>query len=212
MQNPPPELSLSKSLDLPRAIEDLAAPAYVMDKDGRFRWVNDAYIDLLGDRRGELFVDVVAPEHRSLARTNFARKVVGKTTHIFDLRVLDHEGNSITLKITSSPLRRDGKVVGIFGIGVPIERSNAQATELFDELTPRQREVLRLLSEGLETQDIAERLGIAEETARNHIRALLRTTGAHSRLEAVLMGMRLGLLEPQLGPANHDGPATPAGE
>jgi PAS domain S-box-containing protein len=212
MQNPPPELSLSKSLDLPRAIEDLAAPAYVMDKDGRFRWVNDAYIDLLGDRRGELFVDVVAPEHRSLARTNFARKVVGKTTHIFDLRVLDHEGNSITLKITSSPLRRDGKVVGIFGIGVPIERSSGQATELFDELTPRQREVLRLLSEGLETQDIAERLGIAEETARNHIRALLRTTGAHSRLEAVLMGMRLGLLEPQLGPANHDGPATPAGE
>jgi PAS domain S-box-containing protein len=212
MKTQPPDLSLSTTLDLPGAIEDLAAPAYVIDRDGCFRWVNDAYIDMLGDRRGQPFVDGVAPEHRALARTNFARKVVGKTTRIFDLRVLDHEGNSVTLRITSSPLRRDGKVVGVFGIGVPIERSSSQALELFDELTPRQREVLRLLSEGLETQDIAERLGIADETARNHIRALLRTTGAHSRLEAVVMGMRLGLLEPQIAPPDDDGPAPAAGE
>ena len=212
MKTQPPELSLSKTLDLPGAIEDLAAPAYVIDRDGCFRWVNDAYIDMLGDRRGQPFVDSVAPEHRALARTNFARKVVGKTTRIFVLRVLDHDGNSVTLRITSSPLRRDGKVVGIFGIGVPIERSSPQALELFDELTPRQREVLRLLSEGLETQEIAERLGIADETARNHIRALLRTTGAHSRLEAVVMGMRLGLLEPQIAPPDDNGPAPAAGE
>jgi PAS domain S-box-containing protein len=179
-------------------MEDLAAPAYVIDREGRFRWVNDAYIELFGDRRGERYDDYVAPEHRALARTNFARKVVGKTTRIFDLRVLDRSGNAVTLRITSAPLRRGGKVVGVFGIGVPIERGKAPDAEAFEELTPRQREVLRLLSEGLETQDIAERLGIAEETARNHIRALLRATGAHSRLEAVLMGMRLGLLDPQL--------------
>jgi PAS domain S-box-containing protein len=193
----PQELSLSDTLDLPQAIEDLAAPAYVIDREGRFRWVNDAYIELFGDRRGERYDDYVASEHRALARTNFARKVVGKTTRIFDLRVIDLSGNGVTLRITSAPLRRGGKVVGVFGIGIPIERSGAPDAEAFDELTPRQREVLRLLSEGLETQDIAERLGIAEETARNHIRALLRVTGAHSRLEAVLMGMRLGLIQPQ---------------
>ena len=193
----PSELSLSDTLDLPQAMEDLPAPAYVIDREGRFRWVNDAYVELLGDRRGERYDDHVAPEHRALARTNFARKVVGKTTRIFDLRVLDQNGNGVTLRITSAPLRRAGKVVGIIGIGIPLERSTAPDAEAFDELTPRQREVLRLLSEGLETQDIARRLGIADETARNHIRALLRATGAHSRLEAVLMGMRLGLIEPQ---------------
>jgi PAS domain S-box-containing protein len=194
----PQELSLSDTVDLPQAMEDLPAPAYVIDREGRFRWVNDAYIELFGDRRGERYDDYVAPEHRALARTNFARKVVGKTTRIFDLRVLDRSGNGVTLRITSAPLRRGGTVVGIFGIGIPIERSSAPDAQAFDELTPRQREVLRLLSEGLETQDIARRLGIADETARNHIRALLRVTGAHSRLEAVLMGMRLGLLDPQL--------------
>jgi PAS domain S-box-containing protein len=194
----PQELSLGDTVDLPQAMEDLPAPAYVIDREGRFRWVNDAYIELFGDRRGERYDDYVAPEHRALARTNFARKVVGKTTRIFDLRVLDRSGNGVTLRITSAPLRRGGTVVGIFGIGIPIERSSAPDAQAFDELTPRQREVLRLLSEGLETQDIARRLGIADETARNHIRALLRVTGAHSRLEAVLMGMRLGLLDPQL--------------
>jgi DNA-binding NarL/FixJ family response regulator len=59
----------------------------------------------------------------------------------------------------------------------------------------RTGEVLRLLGDGLETPEIATRLGgIAEETARNHIRVLLPALGAHSRLEAVLMGLRAGVI------------------
>jgi PAS domain S-box-containing protein len=191
-------------------MEDLAAPAYVIDRDGRFRWVNDAYIELFGDRRGQPFVDAVAPEHRALARMNFARKVVGKTTRIFDLRVLDQSGDSVTLRITSAPLRRAGKVVGVFGIGIPVEREPASDGRSFADLTPRQQEVLRLLSEGLETHDIAKRLGIADETARNHIRALLRATGAHSRLEAVVMGMRMGVLDPHLAQPDQQASEAPA--
>lgn len=178
-------------------MEDLAAPAYVIDRDGRFRWVNRAHVELFGDIRGHPFVDHVAPEHRQLARTNFARKVVGKTTTIFDLQVLDRTGSRMTLRITSAPLRQAGKVVGIFGIGVPVAQSSAPASSILEDLTPRQQEVLRLLAEGLETQGIARRLGVAEETARNHIRALLRATGAHSRLEVVLLAQRLGGLEPR---------------
>jgi len=63
------------------------------------------------------------------------------------------------------------------------------------ELTPRQAEVLRLLGEGLSTEAIASRLGIAVETARNHIRAVLRGLGVHSRLEAVVAGRERGLLD-----------------
>jgi len=62
------------------------------------------------------------------------------------------------------------------------------------ELTPRQTEVLRLLGEGLSTEAIACRLGIAVETARNHIRAVLRGLNVHSRLEAVVAGRERGLL------------------
>jgi PAS domain S-box-containing protein len=179
-------------LNLSGAVEDLAAPACVLDREGRFRWLNQAYIDLFGDLRGRPFVEVVVPEHQQLARTNFARKVVGKTTGVFDLTVLDRNGDRLKVRITSAPLRSSGNVVGVFGIAIPLDQPAELEGTPLEGLTPRQQEVLRLLSEGLETQEIARRLGVAEETARNHIRALLRAMGAHSRLEAVLMSQRLG--------------------
>lgn len=203
----PPDPTLTSTLDLSGALDDLAAPACVIDRDGRYRWLNRAYIELFGDRRGQPFVDGIVPEQRALARTNFARKVVGKATLVYDLRVIDRLGNAVTLRTTSAPLRQGGEVVGVFGIGVPLETEAApRNSPTLDHLTPRQHEVLRLLGEGLETKDIAKRLGIADETARNHIRALLRAIGAHSRLEAVLMGMRLGALDPHLTqPGQQDG-------
>lgn len=208
-----PEPSLPSSLDLSGALDDLAAPACVIDRDGRYRWLNRAYIELFGDKRGQSFVDGIVPEQRALARTNFARKVVGKKTQVYDLRVIDRLGNPVTLRTTSAPLRQDGEVVGVFGIGIPLESTIApKGAPSFDHLTPRQQEVLRLLGEGLETQGIAKRLGIADETARNHIRALLRAVGAHSRLEAVVMGMRMGVLNPHLTQPGHEGSPPAADE
>jgi|1186.fasta_scaffold318360_1 PAS domain S-box-containing protein len=208
LTNPPDPAAF----DLSGVMEDLAAPAYVIDRDGRFRWLNRAYVELFGDVRGQPFVDSVAPEQRQIARTNFARKVVGKTTTIFDLTVIEPKGGRVTLRITSAPLRRGGEVVGIFGLAIPLAQSATPARWILEDLTPRQQEVLRLLAEGLETQEIAKRLGVAEETARNHIRALLRATGAHSRLEAVLMGIRLGVVTPTLADPGHEGPLTKADE
>jgi PAS domain S-box-containing protein len=202
-----PELA---ALDLPRAVEDLAAPAYVISRDGRFCWVNRAMVELIGDLRGEQFVEYVAPEHRQLARTNFTRKVVGKTTQIFDMIVLDRNGGRIPMRLSSGPLRRDGHVVGVFGIGMPLAQAPSFERSPLEDLTPRQQEVLRLLGEGLETAEIACRLGIADETARNHIRALLRALGAHSRLEAVLMGFRAGVISADLTHAGQQAPAAAA--
>src|SRR3954452_9513580 len=95
------------SLDLTRALEELAAAAYVIDREARFRWWNRAYVELFCARRGKPFADVVAPQHRELARTNFARNLVGNTTTIFDLPVVDRAGAWLTLKISSAPLRHE---------------------------------------------------------------------------------------------------------
>jgi GAF domain-containing protein len=62
-------------------------------------------------------------------------------------------------------------------------------------LTPRQSEVLRLLSEGSSAKEIANALNVSHETARNHIRAILRALGSHSQLEAVSRARALGVLE-----------------
>lgn len=61
-------------------------------------------------------------------------------------------------------------------------------------LTPRQREVLRLLADGIPAKVIAQRLGIAEVTVRNHIQAILVELRCHSQLEAVAEARRLGAL------------------
>jgi DNA-binding NarL/FixJ family response regulator len=61
-------------------------------------------------------------------------------------------------------------------------------------LTAREREVLGLLDTGLDATQIAERLGIAQSTARNHIQNVLMKLGAHSKLEAVAVARRSGLL------------------
>lgn len=68
------------------------------------------------------------------------------------------------------------------------------ATPHVVSLTPRQREVLVLLGEGLSTAAIAARLDLSKETVRNHVRAVLQELGAHSRLEAVIEARRRGLL------------------
>lgn len=59
-------------------------------------------------------------------------------------------------------------------------------------LTPRELEVLRLLGAGLPIEDVAGQLGIARETARRHITAVLEKTGVHSQLEAVAAARNRG--------------------
>ena len=61
-------------------------------------------------------------------------------------------------------------------------------------LTKRQLEVLCLLADGKSTDEIAAELGISRTTARNHIANLLAAVGAHSRLQAVVIARRAGIL------------------
>ncbi len=65
---------------------------------------------------------------------------------------------------------------------------------LFEELTPRELEVLRLLAEGLPNKSIAQRLEISEHTVKFHVNALLGKLGVASRTEAVVRATRLGLI------------------
>jgi two-component system nitrate/nitrite response regulator NarL len=61
-------------------------------------------------------------------------------------------------------------------------------------LTPREREVLSHLAEGLSNKAIAARLGISEHTAKFHVNAILSKLGAESRAAAIVKAARLGLV------------------
>jgi DNA-binding NarL/FixJ family response regulator len=62
-------------------------------------------------------------------------------------------------------------------------------------LTPREYEVLDLLASGLTDREIAEQLVVSEETARTYTKRLLRTLDVTNRLQAVLKGMRCGMVQ-----------------
>jgi len=64
-----------------------------------------------------------------------------------------------------------------------------------DGLSPRERDVLRLLAQGHDTDTIARELGVTAATAQTHLRNLRGKLGVSSRLEAVVEGLRLGLVE-----------------
>jgi NarL family two-component system response regulator LiaR len=65
----------------------------------------------------------------------------------------------------------------------------------FDELSPKQLSALRLLAEGLERKQIAERMGIGEETVKSHLSEVRRKLGARTSAQAVAIGLINSLFE-----------------
>ncbi|MHC4947106.1 MAG: response regulator transcription factor [Planctomycetota bacterium] len=79
--------------------------------------------------------------------------------------------------------------------GGPVSRSPAYSPAVATTcLTRREQEILRLLASGTSTPEMAEALGVSQATVRNHIHNLFTKLDVHSRLEAVTVGWRTGLL------------------
>ena len=175
-----------ESMQVEEVLEHINVPSYHIDPQGVVRWLNAAARSMVGDVRGVQFTSVVAPEDTRRARELFARKVIGAarvTDAVVDIVAAD--GGRVTVEISSVPIYHGDHLVGVFGqVSDLIEEPHAHP-EL--HLTPRQAEVLALLERGRTTREIADELHLSIETVRNHIRRLLRTMGAHSRLEAVAM-------------------------
>lgn len=64
-----------------------------------------------------------------------------------------------------------------------------------ENLSPREREVLRLMAGGRSSRKIAQKLGISYTTVRTHIRSVGMKLGVHSKLEAVVTARELNLVE-----------------
>ena len=64
-----------------------------------------------------------------------------------------------------------------------------------ESLTAREKEVLRLMAEGVSSRDIATRLGISYATVRTHIRSLGAKLGVHSKVQAIVKARELALID-----------------
>lgn len=121
-------------------------------------------------------------------------------THVSDVRAASARG--ILLRDSEAPVL--GAALGAIAQGLvvmeqglatiqPPDRDPAPS-ELMSDLTPREREVLGLLAEGLPNKSISDRLEITEHTVKFHVNAILSKLGAQSRTEAVARAIRLGMV------------------
>lgn len=103
-----------------------------------------------------------------------------------------------------SAIRRAARGETILPAGTMARLLGRQRTGLLEQqersrldtaLTPRERDVLALMAEGLDNRAIAARLAIGHTTVRTHVQHINEKLGAHSKLAAVMRAGQLGLLE-----------------
>jgi NarL family two-component system response regulator LiaR len=73
-------------------------------------------------------------------------------------------------------------------------RANTGPAKPGEDLSPREREVLALIAQGLSNEEIAKRLVISPATARHHVSACIQKLGAANRAEAAALAVKYGLI------------------
>jgi DNA-binding NarL/FixJ family response regulator len=79
--------------------------------------------------------------------------------------------------------------------GMLVELTRGRPPDPLNELTEREREILRLVSDGLTNREIGERLYLAEKTVKHYMTNVLGKLHVRSRVEAALLAARRGLAE-----------------
>ncbi|NYV77798.1 response regulator transcription factor, partial [Streptomyces sp. UH6] len=87
------------------------------------------------------------------------------------------------------------RLIAAFAAGAPGRppRGGGPDTAALDTLTPREREVLSCLGEGLSNAQIATRLEMAEATVKTHVSRLLGKLDLRSRVQAAVLAQELGI-------------------
>jgi DNA-binding NarL/FixJ family response regulator len=132
----------------------------------------------------------------SLDRANIAGAVergaagmLNKTAH------LDKVVEAVRLLRAGETLMPLEEVVELLRFAGRTREQEYEARQAIARLTPRERDVLQALAEGLDGEQIAERLHIALRTERNHMASILAKLEVHSQLQALVFSLRHGVVE-----------------
>ncbi|MGH3275176.1 MAG: response regulator [Streptosporangiaceae bacterium] len=85
-----------------------------------------------------------------------------------------------------------GAIVSALAKGREVAREQSRQADLLGRLTPREKEVLALMTHGADNRAVADRLHISYATVRTHVRSILTKLGARSQLDAVARAAQLG--------------------
>ena len=163
------------------AIVDLALP----DGDGR-----ELIEDFSSEPRMTTLVLSASLEPGRFARAveAGASGVLHKSTPIKDIV------EAVQLLRAGEALLSPAEVVEMLRLVGRERQEELAARQAVERLTPREKEVLQALAEGLESKEIAEKLNVTVETERTHMVNILHKLGVHSRLQALVFAARYGVV------------------
>ena len=93
------------------------------------------------------------------------------------------------------PLLSEDELISLLRLAGQNREEAVEARASIEQITPREREVLQKLAEGLSNKEIAARLHMSVDTERTHMMNILNKLGVHSRLQALVFAARYGLVE-----------------
>lgn len=113
---------------------------------------------------------------------------------IFKAIRITMEGGSLLQPVVASKLLRHMGNQPAFISPPNIHNSRVTSTPLYEALTERELEVLKLLAQGMPNKEIAAQLVISERTAKFHVSSIMGKLGATNRTEAVSLAAQKGLI------------------
>jgi DNA-binding CsgD family transcriptional regulator len=172
----PPPRPARPSLE--EIVKSAPALVFLLNPEGRY-----LYLSARANKRsseveeGKLLEEVLPPLQSAYYRALMARVEATRAASSVEFEASYPTGRRQRFVVTLSPFINQGRVQGFIGVRVasPSESApaDAGAAELASRLTPKQREVLVLVAEGLSSREIGERLGVSERTVETHREQLM---------------------------------------
>ena len=205
------ELALRESEERFRGAFEAAAIGMALASiDGRWLKVNDALCEIVGYTSEELitmrYQELTHPDDLQPDIALGRRMLAGEfSSYQMEKRYIRKDGRVIWIHLSVS-LVRDADGTPAYSVAQVLDITERKLAELdatvvgarlatIGALSPRERQVLGLLSEGHTSAEAAASLGIGEETVQTHVRRAMAKLSARTRTEAVATALRLGLLE-----------------
>jgi len=184
-----PELTIAAQVgsdaDLNDAFEGAQADVILYD----LGWESEAALEHLAEAR-----EMTLPVTILLAGVAEAGPALDAGARGVLLRTAESQQIAAALAGVAAGLTVLDPILSAAALPGPEPAAERPSDQLAEELTPREREVLQLLADGLPNRAIAERLTISEHTVKFHVTAIMGKLAARTRTEAVTRAARLGLL------------------